>query len=1051
MRFSVVISTYNRAESLRQTLSSLRLQQHPDFEVLVVNGPSTDGTDAVLREFPDVRSLTCDVANLSRSRNLGIAASAGQVVAFVDDDGVPDPRWLTDLEEAFADPQVGGAGGIVFDRSGLSLQYRYAACSRSGLTRFDVEPPFDAMARRGADPFVYLQGTNMSFRRDVLAAVGGFDEALEHYHDDTEICLQVIDAGCRVLPLPRAAVHHKYRANHTRNEDRVVLDPFSVVNNRYCFALRNSPRGPEVLRVLDRWVAEVRASAETHHYNGRMTSQQFEHFMRRVSDAVQTGTEKGLQTARQRQSFAAAEPGAFVRYATRVPEGRRLHVCFLSCEYPPGDFGGVGRYTHDLATHFAAAGHEVHVITNAAAGQPPEVTLDDDVWVHRLTNADRGVADLQNAPLRDNLYLLARNYHELCRIDDHARLDVVCAPLWLCEGLMASLDGRFRCVTTIMTAMKTIASMHSSWETNPHTRQLVRLEELTARSADRIHAISHDILRKFRSDYAVAPPEAFVVPLGVRDRSAQVRSTRRAGDREVRVLFVGRLERRKGVDLLLESAAKLCREHASLRFIFAGKDTPNTEMDGVTYRDAFARRHAADADLLRRVEFTGPVSEETLHQLYADCDIFVLPSRYESFGLVLLEAMLFAKPVVAAAIGGMQEIVEHDGNGLLVPVEDAEALAGAIGRLAGDADLRRRFGARSRAIYEQRFSAAVMTRNTVEAFARVADQPRATRARREAADALGAIIADAAMMDAGVAARAAGALFHEADPVVDYAAAVRSLLGASPQDFVRGLFSLLLGRDVDRNGMQFYLEAMGQGATRHDVVRTIALSDEALKRGLPRDWLDRIEPARPAAAPTAPADAGTPLGYASWRWRLRQLPLLGAALRYLRRLVMMPWNLQEQLDMMRSQSQRHGAQLTATLDAAIRARQRLDELAAAAQRIDGIAQSTHAVRDVAEQQQLAIMLLIRQIAEQRQQVDEILGQMHRSSMAAQSQREHGMQALQLSQARLEHAVAALGRIERDLAGGNGTVAHDAAPTGGRVSVEIGPGARTAGGSAARQS
>src|SRR4051794_12699915 len=102
MHISVVINTYNRAESLRVTLEALRRQTHDDFEVVIVNGPSTDGTDELLAAYGDaVRVVACPEAHLAKSRNLGIDAAAGEVVAFIDDDGVPEPRWLEDLAAAY--------------------------------------------------------------------------------------------------------------------------------------------------------------------------------------------------------------------------------------------------------------------------------------------------------------------------------------------------------------------------------------------------------------------------------------------------------------------------------------------------------------------------------------------------------------------------------------------------------------------------------------------------------------------------------------------------------------------------------------------------------------------------------------------------------------------------------------------------------------------------------------------------------------------------------------------------------------------------------------
>ena len=95
MRVSVVICTLNRANGLIETLECLRHQNYDNFEVVVVNGPSTDNTEEVLAPWADrIRLQRCRVPNLSVSRNIGIRAASGEVVAFIDDDALPEFDWI---------------------------------------------------------------------------------------------------------------------------------------------------------------------------------------------------------------------------------------------------------------------------------------------------------------------------------------------------------------------------------------------------------------------------------------------------------------------------------------------------------------------------------------------------------------------------------------------------------------------------------------------------------------------------------------------------------------------------------------------------------------------------------------------------------------------------------------------------------------------------------------------------------------------------------------------------------------------------------------------
>jgi glycosyltransferase involved in cell wall biosynthesis len=124
-------------------------------------------------------------------------------------------------------------------------------------------------------------------------------------------------------------------------------------------------------------------------------------------------------------------------------------------------------------------------------------------------------------------------------------------------------------------------------------------------------------------------------------------------------------------------------------------------------------RATAPAEVVERVRFTGRITDDDLLPQYEACDVLVVPSRFESFGLTLLEAMMFSKPAIAVRAGGMQYIVEEGESGMLVPAGDAAALASAMEELARDPERRAEMGRRARALYEERFTQAKMVRGAV--------------------------------------------------------------------------------------------------------------------------------------------------------------------------------------------------------------------------------------------------------------------------------------------------------------------------------------------------
>ncbi|MGL4422055.1 MAG: glycosyltransferase, partial [Gemmataceae bacterium] len=485
MRISVVINTYNRGPSLRNTLQALRFQNHRDFEVVVVNGPSRDETADVLDEFAEmIRVYSCPDVHLSKSRNIGIAHASGDVVAFIDDDAIPEPDWLAGLSKAYDSEVVGGVGGLVYDHTGASYQYEYSACSRVAVPRFDLKPPLSVFNRPGADPFLYLQGTNCSFRRSVLLEIGGFNEEIEYYLDETEVCMRTIDAGYELRSLSGAAVHHKYLPSHIRNNKRVVFDPYSSVKNHCTFAVRNGTRTrpmSEVLHDVSNYVNAVKAGGRANRDAGRMTDDQLSHYLRRTEQAMEFGVRQGLTQPRPIRNLPAPKTHEFLHFPLLNPATGRLKVCFVSREYPP-DRGGIGRFTTDLAEGYGKLGHEVHVVTHSKDGHT--VDFENGVWVHRLPDIGPKGDRFKHLPLAFNYTHAANVYHEVRRIHENCGgLDLVSAPIWLCEGAICALDSRWPTVLTLHTTMKTIAAMGGTNSDPAHVRDLIALEAATVQQS----------------------------------------------------------------------------------------------------------------------------------------------------------------------------------------------------------------------------------------------------------------------------------------------------------------------------------------------------------------------------------------------------------------------------------------------------------------------------------------------------------------------------------------------------------------------------------------
>jgi glycosyltransferase involved in cell wall biosynthesis len=721
---SVICNTLNRADALANLLASLRQLTYPSFEVVVVAGPCTDHTMEVLEAHRDeIKILRCPRPNLSMSRNIGICAAAGDIVAFIDDDGIPEPTWLDELVAAYRDDEVAGVGGVVRDHTGYTFQCRFNRADRFGNADSDPKVPREVESFPGAWQFPYLIGTNSSFRRDRLVEVGGFDEEFNFYLDETDVCARLVDAGWVLRQLDGAEVHHKFLPSHVRNAARVTLDYRSVLKNRVYFSFLHGREFGSTAQIMEShatWVERV--EGDLRHHLGEGNISQADHGL--AHESLEAGWKAGIAAGyRGRQAMIdrdrAADPPPFRRFATRAPSGRRLRVCLVNQVLPPTETSGTGRYVLDLGRQLALTGHEVHVITTSAAHAT--VDLEDGVWIHRIPKDNPQPPSTIHPEVPDRIWRNAGAVaDEVMRLNERRRVDLVLGVMWDVETMAVLERTDIPVVTTLVTTLGITLRTRPEWRADAafmtgFAEPVLAIERWLMERSQLVHAISKAILREAVDVAGAIVDERRVVvsPLGVQDHLGASRPDATAApDAPPTVLFVGRFEKRKGVDLLLAALPRVLESSPDARVRLLGDHDLPGEHD-LTYWDEFVSRHR-DAEWFARVEAPGVVDDETLWDSYRRCEIFVAPSRFESFGLIYVEAMMAAKPVVALASGSAPEVVVDGVTGLLVD-PNADAIAEAITGLLVDPDRRHRLGMAGRARFEERFTAEAMA-ESIEAF-----------------------------------------------------------------------------------------------------------------------------------------------------------------------------------------------------------------------------------------------------------------------------------------------------------------------------------------------
>jgi glycosyltransferase involved in cell wall biosynthesis len=351
--------------------------------------------------------------------------------------------------------------------------------------------------------------------------------------------------------------------------------------------------------------------------------------------------------------------------------------------------GGTQRQAHRLAKELIDRGVQVHLVTGWWFRGTPQRETIDGMSVFRNHTLWEGFGIRGARTFGGYLYIFTLLWY-LWRYRDS--YDVIHVHGLSYHTFAGSLAGRWlRKPTIAKLANSGRASDIMKMRKGQHLA-LSRFMLPIALRCDRFVALNAAVTRELL-DAGVPAARILHIPNGIAVGTMPIPSAREF-HRPARVLFVGRLHRQKGVDVLLRAAAWIRerRPTASIRFDVVG--------DGPLREELFAL--ATDLDVASEVRFLG--YRDDVAPFLDRADAFVLPSRAEGISNALLEAMAVGLPVVASAVPGNTDVVEHDANGLLVDVDDPGSLGAALLRLLDEPDLRGRLGREARRTVETRYS-----------------------------------------------------------------------------------------------------------------------------------------------------------------------------------------------------------------------------------------------------------------------------------------------------------------------------------------------------------
>jgi glycogen synthase len=393
-----------------------------------------------------------------------------------------------------------------------------------------------------------------------------------------------------------------------------------------------------------------------------------------------------------------------------------MRVLLISWEYPPIIEGGLARHVRKLSEHLVREGVEMHVLTRGG-GRLPATEERHGVVVHRL----------DEPPFPTDVKAFVRWVKAMNRdmralgdqLADAIGFDLIHSHDWLvasAAGEIARRIGR----PWLVTVHATEYGRHQGWVDKYPQSHIHGAERMMVRRADHVITCSRYMASHVSTVFGVSRDRITPIQNGIDSHDLEPIASdldelraRYAEPDERLVLLVGRLVYEKGFHLALDALAPVIEKLGGVRFVVAGTGTAEGEL----------RRQARRLGLDRNGIFLGWVGDDMLHSLYRISDLCIVPSIYEPFGLVALEAMASGCLCVVADTGGLREVVPGDGTvGLRFPSRDAAALQEVLERVLTDDVERAQLVAEARE-HVLRFDWGEVARQTLALYGELSPSP----------------------------------------------------------------------------------------------------------------------------------------------------------------------------------------------------------------------------------------------------------------------------------------------------------------------------------------
>jgi glycogen(starch) synthase len=381
----------------------------------------------------------------------------------------------------------------------------------------------------------------------------------------------------------------------------------------------------------------------------------------------------------------------------------------FSWEYPPRIVGGISRHVEGLSRSLVRLGNDVHVITTDLPGYPME-DFDQGVKVHRVP-VEAATPSFHSWILMMNHFFEKRA--AILRREIDSRFDVVHAHDWLVAT--SSIESKHSFGSPLITTLHSLEYKRAGSISSPESAMIDSLEWWTTYESSLMVVCSGAMKTDVSLHFKVPEAKIWVIPNAIDpskfdvfvDRNV-IRAKYGVYPNEKLVMFVGRLTPQKGCEYLIRAVPNVSQAH-NIKVVIVG--------DG--YSRGFLENEAIATGQSWRFKFVGFIPDGDVVQLLKSCDVLVIPSVYEPFGVVALEGMAAGAPIVASDVDGLAEVVKHEQNGILTFARDPLSIAWGIDRILSDEENAKRLVENGRKTVYAKYSWDAVAKLTQEAYSKL--------------------------------------------------------------------------------------------------------------------------------------------------------------------------------------------------------------------------------------------------------------------------------------------------------------------------------------------